>query len=692
MTSEANLEMLEWPQAGYTLECMSCAVDRLGSLHDSSARALQHMKTWHKGAPCEEVRLFTDGSYHEATHDMAWSIVAIVREHEEWLFAGFMSGMVAIPDDLEFGPPSAYVAEVFAILHAMVLTSNIDMVTTIKYDCTSAAEVAKNSSKQHSGIAQQMSALAAILRQINKWPCWGHVKGHSGDPFNELADVVAKAACSGLHVHPPHQEDRIVAAMSEGWLAWIWPHIASIQAPQCWPRFECDGRVTEFLSSPHEVPDCPAPFRTSTQQSSEDKALHGARYELRLATYNCLSLKLAGQLDCIEEFCVGKQLHVVGLQETKVQWNGAAHSTHFFRVGSSANNQGLEGCQLWFRKGVHFGFRSSGETFGWDLASCAVVYESARCLVVSAKAGGIEFVCISVHAHTTSSSDNDVQEFWKFLSGITSRFPPKAVRLFFLDANAHFDEWVRADAYYLPTNLNAQLLRDFAHAHSLVLSDLWSPLGEAIHTWISPQGHYRCLDFLAVPRHFQGCFQVQGSWDVLDRFAGLDHFMLGATLRFFLTDCRGDKQLERFDCGLCVLLRDRKSSATYSRTCRRLIGQRMLRNIGILCADISKPLVDKRSPPISKARANPILISKRGNGSDSRKMFVTSFASNASFSESKSLLPVLRPGGLLLVGVPTVTGIQRLGLTLPTSTETTTSVWLGFGSSCATSGNALGRR
>ena len=159
MTSEANLEMLEWLQEGYTLECMSCAVDRLGSLHDSSLRALQHMKTWHKGAPYEEVRLFTDGSYHETTHDMAWSIVAIVREHEDWLFAGFMSGTVATPDDLEFGPPSAYVAEVFAIFHAMVLTSNTDMVTTIKYDCTSAAEVAKNSSKQHSSIAQQMSAL-----------------------------------------------------------------------------------------------------------------------------------------------------------------------------------------------------------------------------------------------------------------------------------------------------------------------------------------------------------------------------------------------------------------------------------------------------------------------------------------------------------------------------------------------------
>ena len=312
--------------------------------------------------------------------------------------------------------------------------------------------------------------------------------------------------------------------------------------------------MTEFLSSPHEVPDCPAPFSTSTQPSSEDKALHGARYELRLATYNCLSLKLAGQVDCIEEFCVGKQLHVVGLQETKVQWSGAAHSSHFLRVGSSANKQGLEGCQLWFRKGTHFGFRNSGESFGWDLSSCAVVYESARCLVVSAKAGGIEFVCVSVHAHTTSSNDSDVQGFWKFLSGVTSRFPPKAIRLFFLDANAHFDEWVRADAYYLPTNLNAQLLRDFAHAHGLVLSDLWSPSGEAIHTWISPQGHYRCLDFLAVPRHFQGCFQVQGSWDVLDRFAGLDHFMLGATLRFFLTDCRGDKGLERFDCGaMCTV-------------------------------------------------------------------------------------------------------------------------------------------
>ena len=337
-------------------------------------------------------------------------------------------------------------------------------------------------------------------------------------------------------------------AILERWLVWLWPQIAAQQTPSCWPRFEQDGRVYEPQSSvPQEYVSCSNPIQQN-QQLPDNSNVQGASVELQFATYNCLSMKLVGQAECIEEFCAKRQLHVVGFQETKVQWSGPMHSTHFLRFGSAANQQGLEGCQLWFRKGICFGTLTSGESFGWDFSSFAVIHESERCLVVSAKAGNMEFVCISAHAHTTTSKQGDVQEFWGFLSRIVVNLPPRAIRLFFLDANAHFDEWVPVNGHYLPTNLNAQLLSEFAHAHSLIISDDWTPSGEAIYTWVSHQGHYKCLDCLAVPRCCQGCFQVQGSWDVLDRFAGFDHVMLGATLRFFQAGPESHRRQHRFDC------------------------------------------------------------------------------------------------------------------------------------------------
>ena len=547
MTCEANLEMLEWLQEGYLLERMSLDVAGIGSLHDSSTRALSNMRLWNVQEYPEEIKLFTDGSFCAETHGMAWSVVAVVRTHEEWKFAGFFSGSVAASELMQW-TPSAYVAEIFAILHAMVLSSTRQQHTTILYDCTSAAEVARHASKQFSDISQQLSALAVILRQLGRWPNWSHIKGHSGDPFNELADCVAKAACKGIYTHSPHDEDRVLIAILERWLVWLWPQIAAQQNPFCWPRFEQDGRIYEPQSLvPREFLSCSNPTQPR-QQPPENSNIRGASVELQFATYNCLSMKLIGQAECIEEFCVKRQMHVVGFQETKVQWSGPMHSTHFLRFGSAANQQGHEGCQLWFRKGICFGTSASGESFGWDFSSFAVIHESERCLVVSAKAGEMEFVCISAHAHTTMSKQGDVQEFWGFLSRIVVSLPPKAIRLFFLDANAHFDEWVPVNGHYLPTNLNAQLLTEFAHAHSLTISDLWTPAGEAIHTWVSHQGHYKCLDFLAVPRCFQGCFQVQGSWDVLDRFAGFDHFMLGATLRFFQEGPDSHRRQQRFDC------------------------------------------------------------------------------------------------------------------------------------------------
>ena len=548
MTCETNLEMLEWLQEGYQLGKLSCEVEKLGELHDNSTQALSCMRVWCPDVPFEEVKLFTDGSFHDRSQDMAWAVVAIVRWRDEWLFAGLFSGRVCLNDWDESVMPSPYIAEVFALFHAMMLTSNCPVTTTIMYDCTSAAEVAQHASKQFGHISQQMSALAAILRELGRWPAWGHVKGHAGDPFNELADSAAKAVCRGQYAHPPHEEDRISVAISEGWLVWLWPHVAASKAPSSWPFFDHDGRVYETNLIPHAPPDCESSIGSSFPQGDGDSPMSGACFDINLATYNCLSLKLTGQVDCIEAFCVRQQLHVVGFQETKVQWNGAAHTSHFLRFSSAANQQGLEGCQLWFRKGAEFGTCDSGSTFGWDFSSFAVIHESERCLAVSAKAGGLEFVCVTAHARTTVSKDSEVHGFWDFLSGIVARFPPKAIRLFFLDANAHFDASVHTQEYYLPTNLNAQLLREFVHAHSLVMSDLWSPSGEAIYTWISHQGQRRCLDYIAVPQCFRGYFQVQGSLDVLDRFAGIDHLMLWATLRFHQVHHSGMQRHDRFDC------------------------------------------------------------------------------------------------------------------------------------------------
>ena len=479
---------------------------------------------------------------------MAWSVVAVARLKEEWSFVGFFSGQLVLENEIECPHPSAYLDEVFAILHAMVLASTAQTKVTIMYDCTAAAEVASHASKQTGHLCQQMSALAVILRQIGKWPDWGHVKGHSGDPFNELADIVAKAACKGTCVHSPHEEDRILVSIGEQWLAWIWPHVAALHDPLCWPCFDRDGQVFEPNHFPFQENISQAQAPRSCTQEGHDTQRDGARFNMNIASYNCLSLKLTGQVECIEAACAQRQLHVVGLQETKVQWSGSVHSSNYLRVGASANQRGLEGCQLWFLKGIDFGFWDSGDSFGWDFSSIAAVHPSERCLAVSARAGGLQFVCISAHAHTTCAKEGDVRHFWKFLSRVVMGLPPKAVRLFFLDANAHFDEHVPADGFYLPTNLNAQLLREFAQAHSLVLSDMWAPNGEAIFTWVSPQGHYKCLDFIAVPQCFNGYFQVQGSCDILDRFAGFDHFMLVAYMCFHQSGQIKTGKEARLDC------------------------------------------------------------------------------------------------------------------------------------------------
>ena len=685
MKSEANLDMLEWLQEGYTVGMMSRDVGKLGPLHESSARALSSMPHWHENAPFEEMQLFTDGSFQDKERDMAWAVVAVVRWREVWSFAGFFSGSVILHEADATLVPSAYLAEVAAIFHAMILASNVEVHTTIIYDCISAAEIAKHAGKQFGSISLQMAALATILRQLDRWPNWGHIKGHNGDPFNELADRVAKTACKGHYAHPPHEEDRVSVAISEGWLAWLWPHVASSHAPACWPHFNQDGCVYEPWVSQAEMKVGDHFHASHGQNKKSENSQQGAAFNMKFATYNCLSLKLAGQVECIEESCLQQHLHVVGLQETKVQWHGAAHAAHFLRFSSAANKHGLEGCQLWFSKGSSFGQWDAGETFGWDPSSFAIAHESERCIAVSAKAGGLEFIRVSAHARTSVSQDKDVQDFWRFLSSIVAGFPPKAIRLFFLDANAHFDECVAVDEYYLPTNMNAQLLRDFAHAHGLVISDLWTPDGAAIYTWVSPQGNRRCLDFIAAPKDFRGHFQVQGSWDVIDRFSGIDHSCLGlgcVSVMFAGIVITGsvDLTLKR-----CALLKDKPLWIAFFSRLHRYRGQSTPLNTGASYVNTCRSRASKPFLFATRGLENRILMSKHGICSGIRRVCdVCCGFAKRSFPGS-SFLRALGPGVIAPQGSTLALRPFPLCVVLLNFVDNTMSVLLSSGSDLGSS-------
>ena len=523
----------------FKMDLMCQDVRCLGTLHVATAKALQDMAVWNRRDRVQEMRLYVDGSFVEGADRAGWAVVAIGLVGCRWELIGYFSDRLFDKGHVKWignETVSAHVAELVAMTCALVVVNANACVCTrcdIVYDAESAAGVAVgvHACNTSSVLAQATTALAVRAWRCGVLLCFRHTYAHQGDPFNEFADIAAKAttrACAFAACSFGDCLARVVVGQIRDWvwLLGVYCGVESFPAVDeanrstipVHPRMPVETAVVKVGS----IPGIPQEGRVKAQA-----AQCPATWRLTIATYNALTTKAEARRQALDQMFGLDGVHLLGLQESRESFDGVRHLRNYACFGSSAD-KGCDGCQIWICKNLPVARREDGAEIFLEWRKVVVVVRQPKLLCVTVPAGGMLFAVFVGHAFTGQASECDIQAWWSALDSAMRAIPRKALPLLLLDANAKFQIRNRLATARdgEPDGLNAQHLARLLEEHELTTQCLKDVEGVDLVTWRSPSGGKRCLDYVALPLVLGCCTSTIGVPANFVDMLGHDHLLV----------------------------------------------------------------------------------------------------------------------------------------------------------------------
>ena len=326
-----------------------------------------------------------------------------------------------------------------------------------------------------------------------------------------MADAAAKAVERDPTVTPSAPTfENLWSAINEGiadrlWMVPDWPVTAASMPPLrddgTWSQANCQiarpQPLTRLFGMQHEESQCDA-----------------ADICLRLLQYNPLSLRGSGATELVEIGLRKHRIDVAGFQETRLDMKGISSIGSYWVLSAACTNKGTGGAQIWVRHCKH-----------WDRQAFSIVHAEPQIIVVIGAYKGVRVQLVSAHAPPACSPEPVILDWWSHLTTTLHRAPPGCAPLLFLDANATFarEAGVQETVASKPACANSKQLLQLASAKGLYLSPQTLKTGEALHSWTSPQGHRKLIDYLAVPDNWEPAFEASPTPCLGDLHADIDH-------------------------------------------------------------------------------------------------------------------------------------------------------------------------
>ncbi|CAE6942946.1 unnamed protein product [Symbiodinium sp. KB8] len=363
----------------------------------------------------------------------------------------------------------------------------------------------------------------------------GHIRGHQGNPYNELADTIAGTRSLEDSAFPTAFGHLCQWAI-HGKLQWLWLSVAALLCPECWPTVGVNGFTDPFGNSTLSLNDI-GPSDLFGPQLGQSANASDAATSLQLVplliTVNVQSLceddssRLPNRVPFAREQLEAFGCAVAGLQETRAKSTTTVTSASHIRFLSGCDSKGCLGVELWFSKTVPFGWVGRTPLL-FAVSDFRVLHWTPRMLFVRYVKGALRILFVTCHAPTATSAERTT--WWKgfvdlllqtangdkvvVLGDLTSRLcDPVANRVGSL-------VWEQEHA---PPEPFFRMLREL---------DLWIPATftgchqGACHTWVAPGGTaVSRIDFILVPSGWS--VPIGGSrvlYEVDFGQAGLDHF------------------------------------------------------------------------------------------------------------------------------------------------------------------------
>ncbi|CAE7467338.1 CACNA1S [Symbiodinium sp. CCMP2592] len=496
-------------------------LDYLSSEYRPFTAAWALLPPWDRRQVCEELLIYTDGSFFPGNPRATWSVIVLGRIGACFVRVGFFADWVEIASS---EVPSAYDGEIEALLHAMALTGNSDTTQVhILCDCASALLVAEGTGgiDLENPACRALAGLAFFARAKGKRVTLTKVPAHSGDAFNDMADLVAKQVGRGKGASPwrvPFDDFR--AAAAERVLERLWLTCADCTMRMGLPLLTQTGTWAATAGAPATT----KPPAVLVGLGTEELGTAPRRLKLRVLQYNVLSLRGDAAKTMLSAGAKKGHFDVACFQETRVQQSGFSTVEGWWVLSASSTSAGVGGVQIWINP--------HQSDLAWDRKELSILHASEQCLIVLGQANGIDLAVVAGHAPPSTSPPEVLQTWWSNLAAAVGRIPRKYCLITGLDANARFelDHQCPQTLTSAPLCENARHLLDFVCTTGGDLTSQCDCNGAPLVSWVSPNGQPALLDYITFPREWSGAAVTLPTPDLGDLHSGHDHWPVALEL------------------------------------------------------------------------------------------------------------------------------------------------------------------
>ena len=288
-----------------------------------------------------------------------------------------------------------------------------------------------------------MAKMVAILGSwLEPTTTIDEIRGHTSDPWNDLADALAKHTVQhGIQSETVDVGALHAMASSVTDLGWAWLQDEPLLQQSFPPLF--DGQVVQVGPS----------FRRAQLPEKITQPSQPLKISGKIVTANVLSLETArtqrqvGRLGGHRTVRLASQwhkdkIHVVGVQEARTP-AGRLLTDHYLILSSGCDTSSTaqHGCELWIHRKLSF-FSAPGLDF--CLADGKIVIQHADprrlCVRVATPAADISFIVLHApclrHLNNGTRPIEAVREWWEETVNILRKFPTDDLTFVMIDANA----------------------------------------------------------------------------------------------------------------------------------------------------------------------------------------------------------------------------------------------------------------
>ena len=351
-----------------------------------------------------------------------------------------------------------------------------------------------------------------------------HTKAHSGDPLNELADVVSKLANeqqkSWNTAFPAPCQIELLSPYA---FDLLWYYVSQQQSYKDLPPMD-DGTISWTTTSAPATRDAEkikqwssmiSPFLNAAEQPNQQ--IH---FSLIFGSYNVLSLgdrleqaktllDEPGRVALLRQQVHAQRIHCMGLQEARTP-KGAYHSMTHFRFSSGPLQNGVGGVELWFSKAWPYGRTDGGCTLVFQEEHFHLLHCEPSLLVMKVATTSLQLLVGVAHAPHSGHSKQHIEDWWTRLRQTLDRLHEKRELVLLMDANAKTDateDMAFGGLSEDVQNSNGLELRAFANESGLCAPASFAHIQYGkLATWTHPgTGKESRLDYILCPQSWLQC-------------------------------------------------------------------------------------------------------------------------------------------------------------------------------------------